>query len=85
MPPTRKRQKTKNLPAKLGRVRHHLTDNFADLPTVGDVLLNGHVLFIYTENERVISRTITAHLSPHGVSMYDMKKLGKTLDKYRHL
>ena len=35
----------------------------------------------------MISRTITAiaHLSPHGVSMYDIKKLGKTIDKYLHL
>ena len=67
--------------------RQHLTDNFADLPTVGDGLLNGHVLFVYTENEHLISRAIMAiaHLSPHGVSMYDMKKLCKTLDKYRHL
>ena len=67
--------------------RQHLTDNFADQPTVGDGLLNGHVLFVYTENEHLISRAIMAiaHLSPHGVSMYDMKKLCKTLDKYRHL
>ena len=65
--------------------RQHLTDNFADLPTVGDGLLNGHVLFVYTENEHLISRAIMAiaHLSPHGVSMYDIKKLCKTLDKYR--
>ena len=57
MPPKKKR---KVPAAKVGLATQHLTDNFATLPCAGEDILNGHVLFVYTEHDRVISRTLTA-------------------------
>lgn len=54
MPP---KKKQKAPAAKVGLARQHLTDNFATLSCVGEDILNGHVLFVYTEHDRVISRT----------------------------
>ena len=48
------------MPPKKKLARQDLTDNFATLPYVGEDVLNGHVLFVYTEHDRVISRTLTA-------------------------
>ena len=57
MPPKKKRK----APAtKVGLATQHLTDNFAALPCAGEDILNGHVLFVYTEHDRVISCTLTA-------------------------
>ena len=60
------------------------SDNFATLPCVGEDVLNGHVLFVYTEHDLVISRTLTdlKDVVPGDLSSYKyrIQKLCKTLD-----
>ena len=86
MPPKKKRR----APAvKAGIARQHLIDNFATLPSAGEDILNGHVWFLYTEHDRVISHILTAlkDVVPEDPSSYryQVQKLCKTLEKFRHL
>ena len=82
MPPKKKKRYVKD-----GLCRQHLSDNFSVLPSVGEELLNGHVLYIYIEKERVISSTIKAfgHLSSQDIALYQVVKVCKALDKFRHM
>ncbi|KAK2139510.1 hypothetical protein LSH36_1743g00001, partial [Paralvinella palmiformis] len=62
-------------------------ENFAILPSDVAEVLNGHVLFLYTAYDRVISCTFTAvnDVVPGDVSIYkyQVKKLCKSLEKFR--
>ncbi|KAK2170435.1 hypothetical protein LSH36_3g30044 [Paralvinella palmiformis] len=74
---------------KVGLARQYLIKNFATLPSDGAEVLNGHVLFLYTTHDRVLSCTLTAlkDVVPGDVSLYSyqIKKLCKLLKKFRHL
>ena len=87
MPPKKKKRKAPVV--KTGLARQHLADNFAELPCTRKTLLNGHVLYKYTESGRAISRTMASigHLSSHDytISTYKLQRLCKTFDKFRHL
>ena len=85
MPPKKKKRYVP--PVKVGLCRQYLSDNFSVLPSVGEELLNGHVLYIYIEKERVISSTIKAfgHLSSQDIALYQVVKVCKALDKFRHM
>jgi len=86
MPPKKKRRATA---VKPGIARQHLVDNFATLPSAGEDLLNGHVWFLDTEHDRVISHTLTAlkDVVPEDPSSYryQVQKLCKTLEKFRYV
>ena len=84
MPPKKKRR----APAvKAGIARQYFVDNFATLPSAGEDILNGYVWFLYTEH--VISHTLTTlkDVVPEDPSSYryQVQKLCKTLEKFRHL
>ena len=61
MPPGRKRKRP--LPAKMGKKRQYLTDNFSDLPQDSNDLKNGHLLFLYITNDK--SNVKTERLIEH--------------------
>ena len=46
-------------PAEPGIARQHITKNFSALPSDG-ICWNGHVLFMYIENEHSAAKTIRA-------------------------
>ena len=85
MPP-RKKQKVPAVKAAIAR--QHLIDNFATLPSAGEDILNGHVWFLYTGHDRVISHILTALkyvISEDPFVKDTQEKLCKTLKKFRHL
>ena len=52
--------KRKKLPAKAGKKRQYLIDNFGELPEDPKMMKNGHILYLYTTNDRSPTKTIHA-------------------------
>lgn len=83
-----KKRRKLGFPAKPGIVRQYLTENFSPVPD-GE-LKNGHILFLFMENERVSTRTIEAATKiigvPGTILPYQVKTLvDRTLEKFKNL
>ena len=89
MPPKKKWKGVQPSMRKPGRAHQYLTANFSTVPS-GDEVKNGHVLFLYLENDRTLSSTIRAVKDILGVQCEIAPGLlrglvNKSLDKYQNL